>query len=114
MVNLTAVELIMRYISEKKIKPMKKWSLRLNASRLHSQHMNSLKKSIRFLLDLISGKDKLAMIKSYLFFINLLQVYLLILIIPLFNKGVLTDAELEYLIPKKYTNALINLVILYF
>ena len=51
MVNITAVELIMRYISEKQIPTMKKWSLRLNASRIHSQHMNSLKKSIRFLLE---------------------------------------------------------------
>lgn len=68
MVNLTAVELIMRYISEKQIKPMKKWSLRLNASRLHTTYLNNLKKSIRLLLDLISGKDKLAMIKSNHFF----------------------------------------------
>ncbi len=63
MVNITALEEITRLISEKKIKPMKKWSLRLNST-IHNQYKENLKKSIGQLFELISGQDTIAMLRS--------------------------------------------------
>ncbi len=64
MVNMTAIQVIIRFVTEGKIRPMKKWSLRLNSSRSHLQHNEKLKKLIRSLLELISGNDTTAMLKS--------------------------------------------------
>jgi len=63
MVNITAIKLINRFLIEKKIKHMKKWSTRL-PSRSNHQHLTILIKSIRSLLDVISGKDTIQMLKS--------------------------------------------------
>jgi hypothetical protein len=64
MVNMTAIQEILRFVTEKKIRPMKRWSLRLNSSRSHIQHNEKLKTLIRSLLELISGTDIIAMLQS--------------------------------------------------
>jgi len=65
MVKITALLLIKKFIAEKKIKPMKKWSeRRSNISRPIYQHLTTLIESIRSLLDLLSGNDMIAMLQS--------------------------------------------------
>jgi len=64
MVNMTAIQEILRFVTEKKIRPMKRWSLRLNSSRSHIQHNEKLKTLLRSLLELISGTDIIAMLQS--------------------------------------------------
>ncbi len=63
MVNINAIKLINQYIIDKNLKPMKKWSLRFRL-RSSYQHLTILKKSIRTLLDFVSGNDTLKMLKS--------------------------------------------------
>ncbi len=61
---MTAIQEILRFVTEKKIRPMKRWSLRLNSSRSHIQHNEKLKTLLRSLLELISGTDIIAMLQS--------------------------------------------------
>ena len=70
MVNLSALELIKRFISANRIKPMKKWSDRLNNSRSHYSYLSSLISSTRSLLELLSGNDTVQMLKSKVFHNN--------------------------------------------
>jgi hypothetical protein len=59
-----AINLIKKFIVEKRIQKMKKWSERLNSQRLHSDYLKSLIRSTRSLLDILSGNDTIAMLKS--------------------------------------------------
>jgi hypothetical protein len=59
-----AITLIKRFIEEKRIKKMKKWSERLNGSKLNSDYLKSLIRSTRSLLELLSGNDSIEMLKS--------------------------------------------------
>ena len=67
MVNITAIEKIIRFIdNERNIREMKKWSdrFRLDQSRLKSWYIKTLVRKIRWLLNLISGQDMVEMLKG--------------------------------------------------
>ncbi len=67
MVNITAIEKIIRFIdNERNIREMKKWSdrFRVDQSRLKSWYIKTLVRKIRWLLNLISGQDMTEMLKG--------------------------------------------------
>jgi hypothetical protein len=62
MVNINAIESILKFVNEKKIKPMKKWSDR--AYNKTSSRLSKLIRSSRTLMDLLSGNNTISMLKS--------------------------------------------------
>jgi hypothetical protein len=75
----------MRFVTQKKLKPMIKWSDR--AKDRKSTYLSKLIKSTRSLLALLSGEDTIPMLKC-----------------------ILTKSELESLASENHRKALINLV----
>ena len=64
MVNINAVELIDRFLKEKKIKHMKRWTSRNTRFARYSAYVY-LKEKIRSLFNVISGDDIVGMLKGF-------------------------------------------------
>jgi|LakMenE18May11ns_1017448.scaffolds.fasta_scaffold8390583_1 hypothetical protein len=67
MVNITALQILSRFISNKNIKPMKKWSTRfrnVESDGRKSWYLKGLIRQIKKILNIISGNDIIEMIKG--------------------------------------------------
>ncbi len=65
MVRINAIELIDRFIVEQSVRPMKNWSLRNTQTKYpRYSEFKRMAEKIRNLLNLLSGNDILAMLKS--------------------------------------------------
>lgn len=63
--NISALEEIIRLIEEKKLVPMKKWSERKGyEENKNGGYFLKMKNKIRSILELVSGNDLTAMLKS--------------------------------------------------
>lgn len=73
MVNrLTAIQVITRLIQTQNISSMRRWSLRFNKQRhsIYSGYFIKLKKEIRNILEIISGKEIIPMMKGFFSLLN--------------------------------------------
>jgi hypothetical protein len=70
MVHRTSISEIQKYISEKKLRPMKKWSNRFLKSQpgyKKSWYIKRLANQMRHIFNILSGNDLIQMIKSTIF-----------------------------------------------
>ena len=69
MTNITALSQMFNFLINKKLKPMKKWSLRFRNADLYgrkSLYLKKIKYETRGILNLISGNDLTEMLKGFL------------------------------------------------